>query len=72
MKIYKDIDGDSGVVAYEYGNDYIRVQFKTGSPYTYNYDSAGRHHIEKMKELADAGDGLNAYINYNVKYNYVK
>lgn len=54
MKIYKDIDGDSGVVAYEYGNDYIRVQFKTGSPYTYNYDSAGRHHIEKMKELADA------------------
>ncbi|MFZ7101509.1 MAG: hypothetical protein ACOWWO_02490 [Peptococcaceae bacterium] len=30
MERYKDIDGDSGVTGYEYGADYIRVQFSTG------------------------------------------
>lgn len=30
MERYKDINGDSGVIAYECGTDYIRVQFSTG------------------------------------------
>jgi hypothetical protein len=70
MKSYKDIDGDSGVVAYEYGADFIRVQFSTGSIYLYTYKSAGHQNIETMKRLADSGNGLNAFINTTVRKNY--
>lgn len=59
---YKDLDGDSGVAAYEYGEDYIKVQFKGGATYTYTHNSAGSTHVENMKQLADKGDGLNSYI----------
>jgi len=69
---YKDIDNDSWVKAYEYGEDYIRVQFKDSSIYWYTYSSAWKLHIEKMKQLADRWDWLNAYINKYVKYLYVK
>lgn len=72
MKIYRDVNGDSGVKEYEYGEDYILVQFKTGTPYRYSYGSAGIQNIELMKRLADSGDGLNAFINKNVKNKYEK
>jgi hypothetical protein len=72
MKIYKDIDGDSGVSAYEYGSDFISVQFSTGATYLYNYLSAGISNIEQMKKLADAGDGLNAFINTQVRKLYAR
>lgn len=70
MERYSDIDRDSGVVKYEAGSDFIRVQFSDGSQYLYTYSSAGRHHIERMKQLAQRGDGLNAYINKHAKKAY--
>ena len=70
MEKYKDLDGDSGVVAYEIGSDSITVEFGKGATYLYNYESAGSSHIEKMKELAVKGDGLNRYINKYVKKLY--
>ena len=70
MKRYSDIDRDSGVVAYEYGSDYIRVRFDNGATYLYTASSAGQHHINQMQILADRGDGLNAYINDHVSNRY--
>jgi len=70
VEIYKDIDGDSGVWAYEIGADFIRVQFSTGAVYLYTYTSAGVHVIERMKQLARNGDGLNAFINTTVRKAY--
>jgi hypothetical protein len=67
---YKDIDGDSGVYAYEIGPDYISVQFKDGGIYTYTYQSAGITNVEHMKQLARSGDGLNAFINKTVRKQY--
>ncbi|MDO6580181.1 hypothetical protein Q4491_02390 [Photobacterium sp. 2_MG-2023] len=73
MEIYKDIDNDSGVRGYEIGADYITVWFDgTARPYTYSYASAGSGHVDSMKKLAASGDGLNAYINRNVKFKYVR
>lgn len=72
MERYKDIDGDSGVAAYEIGTDYIRVQFSDNSVYLYTYTSAGANNIEQMKKLAASGDGLNAFINKNVRKKYAK
>lgn len=72
MERYQDIDGDSGVVGYETGPDFIRVQFKDASIYTYTYASARTQNIEQMKQLAAAGDGLNAFINKYVKKKYAQ
>jgi hypothetical protein len=72
MERYRDIDGDSGVAEYEQGTDYIRVKFKDGSVYLYTYASAGSNNIEEMKRLAAAGDGLNAFINKNVRKRYAR
>ena len=72
MERYRDINGDSGILAYETGPDFIRVQFKDNSVYLYTNASAGSHNIERMKSLAAAGDGLNAFINTNVKKAYAR
>ncbi len=70
MERYKNVGGDSGVTGYEIGSDYIRVQFSDGSVYLYTYASAGSNNIEQMKTLAIAGEGLNAFINRNVRKSY--
>lgn len=63
MEIYKDINGDSNVTHYEIGETYIGVKFRgTFKTYVYSYASAGTQKIERMKQLARAGDGLNSYI----------
>jgi len=68
MTPYKNLGGDSNVVAYANWADFIIVQFKPNkshscTTYTYTYQSAGAQAIEDMKKLADAGRWLNAYIN---------
>jgi hypothetical protein len=64
MQSYRDWDNDSGIVAYEIGDDFIIVQFRSGREtfYRYSIGSTGSHHISEMKRLAQQGDGLNAYI----------
>jgi hypothetical protein len=70
MERYKNLGGDSGVAYYEVGSESITVQFTTGATYLYDYQSAGRDHIEKMKSLAIAGYGLNIYIKKYVNRGY--
>ncbi len=65
MKRYHNPDGDTGIARYEYGKDWISIEFKTGSIYEYTTTSLGEAHLETMKRLADSGDGLNTYINVN-------
>ena len=62
MKAYKDINGDSGISAYDYGDDWINVRFKDGKTYEYQASKIGQAHITAMRTLADASDGLNSYI----------
>ena len=67
MNRYKNSGGNSGVYAYEIGEDYIEVWFNGGGKsYAYSYRKAGRQHVENMKELAINGQGLNSYIIKNV------
>ncbi len=65
MKAYTDLRGDSGISAYDHGDDWIRVQFKHGGTYEYRSSGIGASHLATMKRLADSGDGLNTYINQN-------
>jgi hypothetical protein len=70
MNQYQNSGGNSGVSAYEIGTDSITVQFKDGAAYLYNNASAGSANIEKMKQLAIAGVGLNSFISTVVKKGY--
>lgn len=71
MESYRNLGGDSGVSAYEIGENYIKVKFHGNYKiYTYSYRKAGRNHVEQMKILARRGSGLNSYINMYVKYLY--
>jgi hypothetical protein len=70
MERYKNLGGNSSVIAYEIGNDSIKVQFSDGSVYLYTYQSAGLSNIEQMKVLALAGKGLNSFIMRNVRKAY--
>lgn len=71
MESYRDWDNDSGVIAYEIGDDYIIVEFRSGRErlYKYTYISSGVSNVEEMKRLAQIGDGLNEFIVEN-KINY--
>lgn len=73
LEIYKDIDNDSNVTHYEIGDTFIKVKFdRTFKIYTYSYHSAGIEKVERMKQLAQAGDGLNSYIKLHANSLYEK
>ncbi len=64
---YRDLSNDSGVEAFEIGAAHIDVQFRGGSVYRYTVQSVGEANLNTMKALAEAGDGLNSFINKNVR-----
>jgi len=52
MKVYRDIDSDSGISAYDYGDEWIKVQFrKNGQIYEYQVSMIGQAHITAMKVI---------------------
>ena len=67
MQRYKNLSGDSGVVAYETGRDYIDIRFKDGGTYRYDYQTPGQQDVETMKQLAQDGADLATYINKYVR-----
>ena len=72
MKSYRNRSGDAGVVAYDYGLDWIQLQFAGGKVYEYTASGVGVENLEAMKQLADSGHGLTTFINThpNVKDGY--
>lgn len=70
MQPYANNGGNSSVTAFEIDLESITVEFKGGVRYSYTYQSAGSQHIEEMKALAQAGQGLGAYIMRNVRQSY--
>lgn len=72
MQIYKNLNGNSGIKAYEVNRESIIVEFTAGGCYLYTNDSAGAAHISEMHRLAQLGKGLNTYINQNTHMAYAK
>ncbi len=71
MKPYRAA-ADSGVAAYECGPASITIRFHRGGTYLYNASKPGLRHVLNMQRLAEAGDGLNTYINQHVRDNYAE
>ncbi|MDR3048819.1 MAG: hypothetical protein LBV16_03130 [Elusimicrobiota bacterium] len=73
MKQYLNLNGKSGIEAYEIGDTYVAIKFKkTNKIYTYSYHLAKKHNVDNMKNLAEKGQGLNSYIMKNVRNLYDK
>ena len=74
MTPYRNLNGSSNVIAYEVTKDSIQVAFKSGRHRNYLYNSVrpGSTMVEKMKQLAAQGHGLNSYISSIVKDRYAK
>jgi hypothetical protein len=72
MKIdYRSTNPDAGVVNYEMLADGIILEFGDQEyRYLYNSQKPGAEHVENMKRLAVAGDGLTTYVNQHVRENY--
>ncbi|MEX5563243.1 hypothetical protein SM764_07460 [Pseudophaeobacter sp. 1A16562] len=70
MTRYANRGGYSNVFSYEIGKDYIDVVFNGGAAYRYSLASVGASNLQTMIELAQAGEGLNSFINRNVKKLY--
>jgi hypothetical protein len=62
MKRYQNLSGDSGVDAYEIGEDFIKVRFRQGAVYWYTGEGVGARHLAELKRLALSGRGLGTYI----------
>lgn len=62
MERYRNLSGDSGVVAYEIRRGGIVAEFVNGAIYLYTNASAGPEAIAEMQQRARAGRGLSTFI----------
>lgn len=72
MERYKNLGGNSSVIAYEIEPDSITVQFNDGWLYLYTTQSAGSGNVTEMHHLAAAGQGLNSFISRVVRKRYAR
>jgi hypothetical protein len=72
MERYKNRERGSKVYGYELSDDSITVIFNDGAMYVYTNISTGRDNVSRMKVLAQAGQGLNRFINAKVKRSYAR
>jgi hypothetical protein len=72
MERYRNLSGQSGVNAYEFGDGSIIVEFQEGSRYLYTDVSAGRENIREMQHLARRGAGLATFIKRVVRERYAR
>ncbi len=67
MRRYEDRHGNSGVVAFRSGSDFIDVEFHDGKQYRYTHQVPGQTEVEAMKQLAASGQNLATFINRVVR-----
>ena len=72
MPRYANLDGHSGVVAYETTADAITLTFVGGERYVYTHERPGRDAVDRMKALAKAGRGLATFVSQHVREAYAR
>lgn len=72
MQRYRNLSGNSGVLAYELSPGRIVVQFNDGWKYEYTHRSAGIEAIATMHRLAQDGRGLSGFIAAHVRERYAR
>lgn len=70
MTRYKNLNGHSGVKAYDIADKAITVHFENNESYIYTYQTTGQAAVERMKTLVRQGSGLSTYISQHVRERY--
>ena len=71
MISYSNLSGDSSVLDYELGHDFIKVRFGSSATiYVYDHSRPGVVRVDEMKRLAAAGRGLATYISQQIGEDY--
>lgn len=66
MQRYRNLNGKSGIVAFEIGDDCVKIVFRDNSKvYLYSTRKIPAEKIERMKQLATSGRGLTTFISRN-------
>ena len=63
MTAYKNLNGNSGIVDFEIGENHIDIQFKNGGIYRYHRSVIGDLNFLNLIAAAVIGEGLNSHIN---------
>ena len=72
MQRYMNLNGNSGVLAFEIAPGEITVQFEKSGFYLYTDASAGSANIVQMQSLAQAGRGFGTFIKQAVNKGYAR
>ena len=67
MTPYRGNPKKHGVLAYEIQAEAIDIEFTSGWIYRFSYEKPGALRVERMKELAESGQGLSTFISKHVK-----
>jgi len=70
LTLYKNIHRLSSILAYEIGDESIKIEFVSGAVRDYTYENVGKDHVEAMKKCAVKGKGLGSYI-MNNEYHFM-
>jgi hypothetical protein len=72
MQPYANLDGNSGVIAYQMGRGSIVLLFRGGDAYVYDDFRPGAQHRLEMQRRARSGRGLATYVNQQVRDNFAR
>lgn len=72
MEIYKSINENSNIKAFEYGPNFIIIKYNDGVEFLYDHQKPGLDKVTKMIELAKKGQGLSDYLENSIKKNFAK
>jgi hypothetical protein len=70
MRRYRNLAGNSGVLAFELRSGALWVLFRDGCRYEYTEASVGREALVRMQRLALAGRGLSTFISRFARQRY--
>ncbi|TNJ40413.1 hypothetical protein FGF66_01290 [Chlorobaculum thiosulfatiphilum] len=62
---YQNINLLSPIVSFDYGDDWICLEWFSGEMRTFRYNEAGKRHVDQMIKCAKKGKGLSTYIEKN-------
>ena len=62
MKIYKNLDNDSNIKKYNYGDNWFSFSYENEVEWSTFNEKVGQYVINNLKRIANSGRGLDEYL----------
>lgn len=66
MQAYTDRGGDTTVIGFEDGDDFIRIHYRDGAVLEFRVGEVSAAHVMNLRQLAQLGEGLQHYLSRHV------